>query len=365
MKNKVQIGRWGIIWIITNMICAKIYLNFARVTIETAGTAGWLLTIFASIVSLMFFILIAKLYKPFAGKDLMDLGEYVGGSFGRVAVGLIIISFFIFIISIVLREFGENMKIIGYNISPISFILAFFMAGVVASAYFGLEAMSRLITIGGPIASVVFFIVLISDAKYYEITNIFPILGNGVYSIFGSGILKTSFFAEFFVLFLLIPYIKSHNEFKTIGYYSLALSSIYLVLASLVFSLVFPYPSNTESFLPLYQMARLINIGRFFQRVESIFVFSWVFVAIHYLSIGFYMIVYVFKKTFKLQYYRPIIIPFAIIIFTLSFIPKNLMDSIVLKTHYFNNAAWLVTFILPIFILIIARMIKKGKKAKS
>jgi len=136
-----------------------------------------------------------------------------------------------------------------------------------------------------------------------------------------------------------------------------------MVSSTLCFAAVYPYPIALESFLPIYQMSRLIEYGRFFQRIESIFVFAWAASALGYLSIGFFFLVYVFKLTFKLKYYRPLIIPFALIVFVLAILPKSLMTTIKLETLYFRSTAWIIPFALtPILLLIAGARLKSKKK---
>jgi hypothetical protein len=120
-----------------------------------------------------------------------------------------------------------------------------------------------------------------------------------------------------------------------------------------------PYPHNREYFLPIYQLARIIHFGRFFQRLESAFLFIWAASALLYLSSAFFFIVYIFKKTFKLAYYRPLIVPFALIIFSLSLIPENVMHTVTLDTEYFGNISWLIAFGFTISLLVVARIVKK------
>ncbi|OPZ89397.1 MAG: hypothetical protein BWY74_02744 [Firmicutes bacterium ADurb.Bin419] len=81
-----------------------------------------------------------------------------------------------------------------------------------------------------------------------------------------------------------------------------------------------------------------------------------------YLSVGLFFIVYVIKKTFSLEYYRPLIIPTAVILFTLCLIPQSLMASINLEGEIYRKYSWLVTFILPIIILLLAKLVKRKKE---
>jgi spore germination protein (amino acid permease) len=359
VKNKVTFSKWEIICALITIICTQIFLNFPRVMAESAGTAGWILIIYVSIIVFILFAVISKLYKKFEGKDIIDISDYIGGNIGRVFVGTILLIYMVFIVSVVLREFGEDLKIIALRLSPISFVMLFFLAGMIVSAFFGLEALVRIGVIIVPITFVGFTGILIGALQYSDFSRIMPILGFGPRSIFIESLPRISIYSGLILLFFLPPFIKSHKDFKKIGYISIGISTFNLTVSVLVSLLVFQYPTAIENFLPMFQLARLINYGRFFQRVESLFSLLWIGSALHYLSIGLFLILYIFKKTFKIEYYKPLIIPFAIILFTASLLPKNLVEAIELETKFFRNIAWVVVFGMTILLLLIGNSIRK------
>jgi spore germination protein (amino acid permease) len=365
MESKITFGKWEAVTLLINMICTKVFLNFPRTVAESAGTASWILVLYVSIITFGLFFIISKLYSRFEGKDLLDIGEHAAGKAGLIITGLTILVFLIYITSVILREFAEDMKIIIFTVSPISFVTLIFLAGMIAGAYFGIEAIVRFHAIIVPIIATGYLIIIIAVLPLGDYTNLLPILGNGALEIFGKGFMKISFFSELLLLFLIVPFIKTNKNFKNIGYAALGFSTFFLLLSAPVFISIIPYPTSLESFLPIYQLARLINYGRFFQRIESLFVLIWAAAAMLYLTTSFFFIVYVFKKTFKLEYYKPLIIPFAIIIFTLSLLPQNLTTVVKLETKYFRNISWIVTFGFTIVLLIIARAVKRKLKKEN
>ena len=365
MENKMVFGRWEATALIINLLCTQIILGFPRLMVETAGTAAWILVIYISVLAFLSFYIIQKLYAPFEGKDLLDIGEHMGGNVGRILVGSIIVIYFTALVAIVMRQFSEYMIIIALVNTPISFITMFFITGIAAGAYMGLEAIVRLTAIALPLIIAAFFFITVAIAPYYDFTNIFPIWGLGLEKIFISGSLKISTFSALSVLFLLPPFIKKHDHFKKAGYIAIGVTSIFFLWSTLAVLFVFPYPTTLEHYLPIYQISRLINLGRFFQRVESIFVLTWAITALLYLSTIFFFMVFVFKKTFRLDYYRPLIIPFAILIFNLSLFPPNLISAAEIEESYFKNYDWIITFVLPIILLFIARNIKRKQRGNS
>ncbi|MCX7748791.1 MAG: spore germination protein [Clostridia bacterium] len=365
MEKKIVFGRWEVVTILINMICTKIFLNFPRKMEEEAGNAAWMLAIYISLLTFLLFFIITKLYKRFEGKDLLDVGEYLGGGIGRILVGTVVVVFLIYTTSVYFRTFTENMKIVALTVSPISFVSLFFLVGMIVAAYFGLEAIARFHAFVIPIVATGFMIIMIAVMPFMDLSLLLPIMGKGSYSIFVNGIPKVSIFSEFILVFLLIPFIKTHKNFKTSGFAALGFSSFFLILAAFIYAATIPFPNGVERALPIYHLARLINYGRFFQRIESIFVLIWAAAALLYIAVGFYFIIYVFKKAFKLEYDKPLILPFAILIFNISLLPPNLMSAVVLETEYFREYSWLVTFGLTILILAAARFRKKDTKERK
>lgn len=363
MKSKITFGYWEGAIMLLNLICTQLVLGFPRTMIEIGGTAGWMIPVYITVLALIFFTIIQKLYEYFEGKDIIDIGEKAAGRAGRIITGIIILLYLMNIVSVVLREFAEDMKVIALINSPISFVSMFFILGMIIGSYFGIEALVRFCSVSVPVVTVGFFVIIFGVAPYYDTNNFFPVLGNGIKAIFGKGFFLVSTFSPIIILFLINPFLKTHKSFKKVGYYSIALSGIFFFLGTFCYLLVYPYPVSNENFLPIFQLARLMEYGRFFQRIESIFVLIWATSALTFLSTGFYFIIYVFRKTFELEYHRPLIWPFIIIIFTQSLIPPNLMVTIELENRYYRNVLWIISFCMPIILLFVARL--RGNKGKK
>ena len=79
MENRIKFGKWEAGALIINIICTKIFLYFNRMTVEDAGTAGWLMTLFTCAVVLLAFSLLIWMYKKFEGNDILISPEMAGG----------------------------------------------------------------------------------------------------------------------------------------------------------------------------------------------------------------------------------------------------------------------------------------------
>lgn len=364
MERKITIGKWETVAIMVNLISVKVFLGFPRRMAEDAGSAGWIMMLYISLLAFAAFYFIARLYTKFEGKDLLDIGQHICGSPGRIIVGALIIAFLLFDIPIYVRIFTENMKIVALTSSPISYVSFFMIACMVAGAYIGIEAIARYHAIVVPIIAAGYLTIIAGVLPYFKFDNLLPILGTGANAIFISGALRTGIFAELLILFLFLPYIKSHSYFKSAGYTALGISSIILVLGTFVYLGVIPMPGALDRILPIYHLTRLINFGRFFQRVESLFAVIWATSGLMYMTVGLYFLAFLFQKMFGLKHYKPLILPFAAIIFTLSLLPDSLVQATTLDKDITSIYGWIPAFALPVLLLAVARFIKRKVKKK-
>lgn len=350
MSRKVRFGRWEGITLLLNGICVQVFLSFPRIMAQEGATAGWLLVLYNSLLVLLIFGFMSRLTLKYEGKDLLMISQDVGGNGLRLIVGSLLFFYFSMTVPLVLREFADGMIIIALPTSPLEYVILFLLAGMVAGAYFGLESIVRFHVLVVPIIIVGLLIILFSLAPFYDFTNLYPSLGAGSYNILVNGFNRISTFSILIVLFMISPYIMGHSNFRGIGYISIIAASVVLTFTTLIYLSVIPYPISTESYIPIYQMSRLIDVPRIFERIESIFIVIWTGSVLLFLSMGFYFLVYLFNKTFNLTYYRPLIIPFAILVFHLSFLPKNhLMFHLI--SRYFSHYAWVVAFLLTLIVL--------------
>lgn len=365
MNPKMKVGNFDVACLLLNMIGSKIILNFPRTIAEDAGTAGWLMTLLASIVAVVLFVVLSGLYKNFAGRDILDIGESAVGSVGKMLTGIIFMLQFLVSIPIVLREFAEDMKVISLPSTPISIVMLFFSAGMVVGAWLGLETLTRIHALTVPILAGAFVLILLLNVQNYDISRLAPWLGLGGELIIQRGIKNLSIFSEIIVLFFMLPYLNRKQDFAAIGRYSLVITGVFLVLASLCYTLTYQYPATTEMFLPMYQMTREINLGRFFTRIESAFIVIWASCAFLYLSSGLYFITWIFKAAFGLKYHKPLLFPFGILIYTLSIVPENLYSTLQIEMVVYRSWSWMITFLLPLLLLIIANIRVRRKTGKG
>lgn len=369
MEKKTKIGNFEAACILLNLLASKIVLDFPRNISEDAGTAAWLMILLDSIAVYLIFMLTSRLYKKFAGNDILGVGEIALGEFGRIITGIIYIVQLMYVTHVILRQFAEDIKVISLTSTPVSIVIMMFTIGMTVGAYLGIETISRLHALAIPVLSTAFILILLFNIPRYDVSRLAPWFGLGINVIVEKGIINLSSFSELVSIFFLAPFLKKKNSYDRIGRYAIFFSGLFFVLAALCYLMMYQYPTSTEFFLPVYQMSRAIRIGRFFTRIESAFILIWASCAYLYLSSTLYFITYVFQRTFNLKYRKPLIVPFIVLLFALSLVPENLYSTLQIEVQIYRIFAWITTLIFPVILLLIAsariRLNKRKEEAQQ
>jgi hypothetical protein len=113
----------------------------------------------------------------------------------------------------------------------------------------------------------------------------------------------------------------------------------------------------------MYEMAELIDYGRFVQRVEPIFLFIWFFSSFISITALFYCFVSLYCKIFRIQDIRPIALGSALILFVSALFNMDLGVGAVQRIQNIRQYGWIPPFILPLIALIVGMLRKRGVRS--
>ncbi len=363
MSEKTKIGTGEVSVIVLFYTGAKIFLGLPRVYIEIGATAGWLIPLLSGMFSLILWSVNNLLYDRFPGKNILAINTEVAGTIFGTFLNLMVLVYSVFTSGNLLREFCEAVLISALPETPISVIVLLFLVTVLLAVYIGFEPLVRCAYIVFPFIFFGTLMIILATLPLADPIHIFPLLGSGLKKILTYAAPFSSAFMEVVILAILMPYFSFDNkEVKKIGYKSIIMLTLFFSLTTLMYQIVLPYPSASESFLPLYQMARSISVGRFLQRVEALYILFWTFSAFIRLALALFLAVYLYKEVFRLPYMKPLIPAIAVIFFSAALTPANFIISI--QTDFFRLIlGGLVGFGIPFLVLILALVRGKGEKS--
>ena len=306
--------------------------------------------------------MICNLLKPFPGQDILDISEFLFGKYFKILVGILFVCYLLLTCSYLLRDFCEGLKIIYFTRTHIYYILAIFVITIGIVAKLGDKAVINANMLILPIALLGIIFILLANTKNLVPQKVFPILGYGVNKTFISGIGNLYSFGNIGILYFLPSYLKDVKKLKKISIISVVISSLYLILTLTCLLVMFPFTLKNNEIMPLYLASRYIEFGTFFQRVDSVFLFIWIWTMILHLSILLMFSIKVVQKISIIRNRNLIVYLSCIIIVAISIIPKNLVEINFFETNIYKYMVLFFILGAGIFILILANLKNKLKK---
>ncbi len=362
MNSLQKIGKFEAIALIIMVTINQIIFNVSNTIIMNTGSSAWLNVIVISIVAILFCLLICKLFKNFLSQDIVDISEYLGGKVLKTIVGILYILFFIFLAGIFLRYLASSLKLIYFEKSPIVFLLILFLIPIVLTVRLGIKPISEVTLMFTPIVLFSMLIILFATAKNFVPERLFPILGFGADKTFFIGLNNIFTFSSFAYLYFLMPILKNPEDFKKVALTSIIVSGIYLFLSVISLLMMFPFIAFSDEMLSVYLLTRLIEFGKFFQRVDAIFIFIWILSTFSFLAITTSLINRIIKKLTQIKYHNELCYSICAIIFSLALVFKNIADMKFIQNVLLRYISISLIFIFSLIILILANFKRKKEK---
>lgn len=289
------------------VMLSHIILNLPNTIIKSTGSSAIINVLYISVLTILFFLVINKLFSPFPGKDIIDISEFVGGRFLKLLTCTIYTIYLLFAASILIVDFSEMLRIIYFqNAKTFIISLIFIMVTVIANKI-GFKNIIKANTLFLPIILVTVVFIFGASLKGINYQRLFPIMGYGVNETFISGISNVYSFAGLIILYLMKPSLKDEKKFKKIGLTAIIISAAYLLLSVSALLFLFPFLTEGVETLSVYMSTRAIQLGSVFQRTDAIFILIWIFTFLSYLSVVIGYIAKINKKTFSLSNSSPLV----------------------------------------------------------
>lgn len=258
--------------------------------------------------------------------------------------------------SILLRSFSEGLKIIFFPRTTVTTIMLLFLIAMIMANRLGFHSIVRSNLFFMPIVLFSILFIFIANLNSFTFERMMPLLGNGAFSTFFSGLSNLFAFGGISFLYLLPPYLKEEKKYQKIAFVSIGLSAFFLLTSVATLLFIFPFVTTTEEIFPLYLASRYIEFGRFFQRLDAVFLFIWIISVISYLSITLYFSTSIFQKITNVQHTKWISPLFSILVFAIGLLPENLKQLSFLENTVYQYFVLILVFLVSIILLILANM---------
>lgn len=346
----------------TTIIVSKILYTSASVVVKQTGTAAWYSTLVSCITTIILFSLVCTLMNRFPGKGLEKVFEAVLGKILGKISGLFFSGYILYYAASSLREFLEMIKVYNLPDTPPSVIMITFMAVSVLFSYKGIESIVRIASINFYMILFGLFIILAMAFPYYDLDYIKPYFGYGFKETLYVGFLRSSAYEEVLTLPIIMTSIHSVKDCKKIGTISVLLAGLIFSITFLCYLMAYRYTMGSENLSGIFQLSRIIYFSRYLQRVESVFLFAWVISSLITVSTAFYLSIRVYCQSFDIANHRPILLPFALLMYVVALQPKSVSELIDVNLRFIRQYSLYLNYGVPILVLIIALIFRKKER---
>lgn len=354
-EGKISGKQLTILYATTVIASAVVFLP--GVVAATAKQDAWISSIIAALAASLLVLVVLKLYSRFPDQNVIQYSQTILGKWVGLIVGAGFVWFFIHINAVIIREFGTFLAAILPETPPAVFMSLILLL----SAYYvrnGLEVCCRIAEFYFPLFMVQVLLIVILVAKEIRWEFFKPILGNGIGPVVVSTLPPIMWFGEVITMTMILPYLNDKSQANKSLFLGLAIAGITFFLASFFTIGVFGGNFTSNLNFPVFELARIISIAQFLERVDAIVMGFWVAGGVIKITTFNYCAVLGTAQLFNLKEYKPLILPLAVIQVVLAITG---WDNVTQLKHFIIYTIAPYSLILfeggiPIMLLIIAKI---------
>lgn len=302
-----------------------------------AGPDAWLASnLLPTLYALAIAGVVVALARRFPSQVFTEYLPAIAGKIPGKLLAAVYAVFFIQIASVIMTEGSALLNIAEFPQTPV-FVINIVWAGVAGyGAYLGIECIARQNQLVWPVWLFVLLLVLCLGAVDLNISNLKPVLENGLPPLISGGIVRSPCRGYVFFVLMLFPYLNQKQEaLKTILLH-LALAAFVSAFSLFVIIGVLGDKITAQMVYPFYTLAQYISVVHFLERMEALTVIIWIAGVVVKLAVFFHTAAIATASTIGLKNYRTTLLPIAI-------------TTVVLSGALYNTNLKLITFMLKTF----------------
>lgn len=338
---------------------------------KDAKQDAWIVILLAMLGGCLLFFIYYALYKYYPEKQLTGfIEDILGNVLGKIVVFLYIL-YFMYLASIVLRDFGETLLTFAYAKTPLFCANAMMILIVVYALRKGIEVVARTGELLFIIAFVlaIIFIILVIVSGFVHMSFLRPVLESGGKEVLKTAFTKTIFFpfGEIVVFTMIFPYVSKPDKLAKATLSAIIVSGTFLTLIMVMNLTVLGFDYVGRSQYPLLTVVQSIELAGFIERLDVYFLVELMIGGFFKLGLFLYAAVTGVSTLFNFKEPSQLVYPLGIVV---------LMSSILIASSYAEHSKevleWLPMYVhfpfqvlLPIILLIIAYFKNRKKNRTS
>ncbi|WP_406676857.1 GerAB/ArcD/ProY family transporter [Moorella sp. ACPs] len=322
---------------------------------------AWLAVVVASVAASVVALVVYLLAQRFPHYTLFQYCELIlGPVIGKMMAFIFVLAFFL-LDAVVIREFSEFLVTAVMPETPALFFSLSIVAVAVYAARNGLEVIARCTEFILPLMVTFVAIVILFATPEMMPRNILPIMENGLRPVLGGALVAWSFLGQIFILATYGAFVNPPRALGTSLFSGLLGIAFFLSLATMGTILVFGSSQAARLTFAAYNLARVVALGQFLERIEVLFLAIWVGGVFIKITLNLYVVALGLATVTGLKEYRSLVASLgALNVAVSNLLYRNITE--IRQDLLLLEPGWTLTWqlILPLFLLIMAWL--RGKR---
>ncbi len=345
-RTAFSFGSRSLIGLGVMMSLAQLFQPGLQIIFRNGMNAAWLAALLGGFFSTLVLLPMAVSLKRLPGGSLVDLAQAAVGRAGAMAVATVLSAIFCFVSGLFVRETSEMAISAVFPHTPQTFATTTLLLGAVYVAWGDGSSVVRLGRLILPALVISVGLIMVGSMGWGEWKYLLPLWGPGLPTLLATTPQNASFFAPAAVLAVLAGDVSDRTSLVRVFVLTPLISGLALAVVKLILSVVFSYPVGLNIAMPLHMAARLVVGGRFFERLEGVWVFMWVLGITVLLGALLHAAAATFSRAFSMERHRTALFPLATVTLTVAFFPPDQATTI---TWHQESSLWVtaISLLLP------------------
>ncbi len=317
------------------LLWTKVFLVLPSFIIRKTGTGAWITMILSAILASIGLWGWLRWSKCTGNLGIVpSLRLTLGRILGDIAA-LFMALYYVTVTSLSVRVFAGGAVIGLLPEFPVEILISVIIAAALYSAWLGLESVGRSAVFFFPIVAISMIMVVVGSYRLFDTRHLYPVFGMGVPALVRESLPHTGLFGAISAAAILKSYVRQPDDLPKFTYRGLAIATVFMVGSVVLTSAVFPYPASTRQIIPLGTVARAVYLGRFVQRIEALFTFTWFFASAVHASVCYIVTLILLCQLMNARTYRPLVPGVACLTFGIAALPESILyaSELLVKTY--------------------------------
>ncbi|MBO1511090.1 GerAB/ArcD/ProY family transporter [Metabacillus bambusae] len=294
---------------------------------QPAKQDAWITILLGMLFGLILMLIYVKLSDYYPGDTLIQMIPKIIGKYLAYPIILYYLLYFIFLASTACRDFSDLIYTTILTETPMPVVTVSFMILMIYCLRGGMEVFARMGETVFPvyIISLIVIWILLFTVKDFSISNLTPILGNGV-----KPVLKEVFpvaitfpFGETIIITMFLPILNKKHHARKVGMAVILIGGILLIINTMINIAVLGPEIYSRDPYPLMSSTRLVSIADFLERFDALVILMMVAGVFFKVGGWMYGASVGITQLFNIKDQRSILLAISTIIVPLSFLYSN------------------------------------------